>query len=184
VPDDAPTDHELIDAINQGDEHAFALLYERYREWTLRLAWRFTGRRDLALDVVQEAFVYIVRKAPDLYLTGRFTTLLYPAVKHLSIRARQKAARLAGNDEVLARLPAADQTSPDDGLALDDLRQLLGGLSPDHREVVLMRFVDGLTLAEIAEAIDIPVGTVKSRLHHAIRTLRDDPKVAKFFGKA
>ena len=50
-----------------------------------------------------------------------------------------------------------------------------------QREVLLMRFVDGLTLAEIAEALAIPLGTVKSRLHNALRALRDDPRVREYF---
>ena len=121
--------------------------------------------------------MYLVRKTPNLELTARLTTLLYPTVKHLAFRARQKAERFDGDDDVLARLPAPRREE----WAVDDLRDLLGGLSDGHREVVLMRFVDGMTLAEIAAALAIPAGTVKSRLHHAIRALRDDPSVAAYF---
>ena len=55
------------------------------------------------------------------------------------------------------------------------------GLPETHREVVLMRFVDGLSLDEIATALDIPLGTVKSRLHNALNALRADPRVRKYF---
>ena len=58
---------------------------------------------------------------------------------------------------------------------------LLAGLSDDHREILLLRFVDGFTLDEIATALQIPIGTAKSRLHHAIAQLREDPRARKYF---
>jgi RNA polymerase sigma-70 factor (ECF subfamily) len=57
----------------------------------------------------------------------------------------------------------------------------MAALSGLHREVVLMRFVDDMSLQEIAEALDVPLGTVKSRLHHAIEALRNDPRAQEFF---
>jgi RNA polymerase sigma-70 factor (ECF subfamily) len=63
-----------------------------------------------------------------------------------------------------------------------ELAAALAGLSPPQREVVLMRFVDDLELAEIAAALDVPLGTVKSRLHHALARLRDDPGTRDAFG--
>jgi RNA polymerase sigma-70 factor (ECF subfamily) len=62
-----------------------------------------------------------------------------------------------------------------------DLAAVVSGLPETHREVVLMRFVDGLTLEEIGQALDIPLGTVKSRLHNALAALRKDPRVLRFF---
>jgi len=65
----------------------------------------------------------------------------------------------------------------------DDLTTVLSGLSQDHREVLLLRFVDGLSLEEISSAMDIPVGTVKSRLHNALKLLREDPRTRELFGE-
>jgi RNA polymerase sigma-70 factor (ECF subfamily) len=58
---------------------------------------------------------------------------------------------------------------------------VLAALSEEHREVLLLRFVDGLNLGEIASALEIPLGTVKSRLHNALTTLRKDPRTKTFF---
>jgi len=63
----------------------------------------------------------------------------------------------------------------------EPLAAALAGLSEEHREVLTLRFVDGLSLAEIAEFMEIPLGTVKSRLHHGLSTLRQDPRTKSFF---
>ena len=64
---------------------------------------------------------------------------------------------------------------------MGDLALALDGLPEEQREVLLLRFVDGLSLAEVAEAMDIPLGTVKSRLHNALTALRRDPRTREFF---
>src|SRR5688572_22496750 len=66
---DSQSDLELIAAINSGDEGSFEVLYRRYREWVVRLAYRFTGNEDLALDVLQETFLYFLQKFPGFVLT-------------------------------------------------------------------------------------------------------------------
>ena len=172
--------HRLIEAINAGDRDAFDRLYHRHRDWAYRLAMRFCGDHHLALDVLQETFVYVAGKFPGFKLTSRFTTFLYPVVRHLSIAQRQKASRL--NPQ--AALPeAADESRSATGTSLEDLEQVLEALPKTHREVLILRFVDGLDLAEIAEAMQIPLGTVKSRLHNSLKTLREEDRVKKYFGR-
>lgn len=173
---DPRTDAELVAAVRGGDEGAFAALYHRHRDWVVRLAYRFTADHDDALDVLQETFVYLVRKAPALHLTASMRTFLYPAVKNLSIAVRRKRRRLVlGEDELLQQQPGPQ--TPEQS----ELAAALRGLSELHREVVLMRFVDEMSLDEIATALRLPVGTVKSRLHNALRTLRDDPGARRYF---
>jgi RNA polymerase sigma-70 factor (ECF subfamily) len=72
---------------------------------------------------------------------------------------------------------------PAAGAETEDLRFVLTALPEEQREVLLLRFVDGLSLAEIAEVMDIPLGTVKSRLHNALQTLRQDERTRDFFGR-
>jgi RNA polymerase sigma-70 factor (ECF subfamily) len=171
----SPDDAELVAAINAGSHAAFETLYHRHRDWTVNLAFRFTGDEALALDVMQETFLYLLRKFPGFELRARLHTFLYPAVRNLALAARRKAGRCqAGDagDEILARLPA-----PETGRALDDrLAAVLANLPAPHRETLLLRFVDGLSLEEVSEALEIPLGTVKSRLHNALKTLRADPR--------
>lgn len=171
------SDRELIDAINAGDANAFEQLYLRYRDWVYRLAWRLTDNHADALDVLQETFTYLLKKFPGFELTASMTTFLYPAVKHLALNLRQRKSAGHARDEVLTEIPAPESSQS----SRSELAAALGALSPEQREVVLMRFVDGLPLGEISVALDIPLNTVKSRLYNALRTLRDDPRTRDYF---
>src|SRR6187402_1146577 len=108
---DAPSDQQLIAALNAGDAEAFEPLYRRYRDWVVALAHRFTGDESLALDVMQETFLYLLKKFPGFRLTAQMKTFLYPAVKNLSIAARRKATRVQSTEaeqQHLAQLPATE----------------------------------------------------------------------------
>ena len=176
---DSRSDAQLFAAINRGDEGAFAALYHRHRDWIAGLARRFTGNDADALDVLQETFAYLLRKVPHLKLTARMTTFLYPVVRNLSIAARRKRGRGVGEEEALDLLPAPEGELH--SAAAGELAAVLAGLASGQREVLLMRFVDDFSLDEIAEALRIPVGTVKSRLHNALKTLREDAGTREYF---
>ncbi len=180
MPDDDPRDdHALVDAANAGDMSAFEALYYRHRDWVVRLAWRFTADREDALDVLQETFAYFAKKFPGFRLRAKVTTFLYPVVRHLSINIRRTKQRFV-SDEALAqhaaRPPARDTES-----ARAELAAVLAVLPEKQREVLLLRFVDGMDLKEIAVAMRIPAGTVKSRLHNALNTLRSDERTRRYF---
>jgi len=179
-PSDTRTDLELIAAMNRGDDRAFEVLYFRYRDWVTSLAYRFTGDESLALDVLQETFLYFLKKFPGFKLTAEMKTFLYPAVKNLSIAARRKAERHQSTEGELAVLES-HPAKPTAATNSADLSVVLAALSEEHREVLLLRFADGLNLGEIASALEIPLGTVKSRLHNALTTLRKDPRTKTFF---
>jgi len=176
--DDERSDLELVDAANRGDAGAFEALYRRYRDWVVALAFRFCGHRDDALDVLQETFTYLLRKFPGFRLTAAMKTFLYPAVKNLSIAAARKRRRTILDDQILNDLPAAARPEEASRAELD---HVFRSLSVEHREVVLMRFVDDMSLDAIAAALDVPLGTVKSRLHNALARLREDPRTREYF---
>jgi RNA polymerase sigma-70 factor (ECF subfamily) len=167
--DDPRSDQELVVAINNGDSSAFDGLYYRYRDWVVRLAMRFTNHHDDALDVLQETFAYLARKFPGLTLTSSMTTFLYPAIRNLSIAVRRRRLRSTSEDQDLETIPVPDSAD----IANDDISQALSSLSDAHREILLMRFVDDMALQEIADALELPLGTVKSRLHHALSAARE-----------
>lgn len=174
------SDQELVAAVNGGDWTAFDALYFRHREWVYRLAWRFAGNETDAQDVVQEVFVYLARKCrAGLELRAGLTTLLYPAVKHTALALKRKRSRTGELPEQMD-IPARPETPDPQGVRAG-LEGVLAGLSEGHREVLLMRFVDDLSLEEIGLALEIPVGTVKSRLHHALAGLREDEKLRRYF---
>jgi len=176
------SDLDLIAAINHGDSAAFEKLYFRYRNWVAALAFRFTGDSNAALDVLQDTFLYVLKKFPGFRLTASFKTFLYPAVRNLSITARQKTARYQASPSDAETLEnvAAPATRRESS---HELELLLGRLGEEQREVILLRFVDGLSLKEIADAMDVPLGTVKSRLHNGLESLRQDPRVRSYFEK-
>jgi RNA polymerase sigma-70 factor (ECF subfamily) len=178
---DPRTDLELVRALNSGDADAFDTLYYRHRDWVVRLAQRFTGNGEDALDVLQETFSYLFRKFPGFVLTASMTTFLYPVVKNLSIAARRKRARLAQLPDEAGRLEPEAPATTDYDRQREELSTVLGRLPEGQREALLMRFVDGMSLAEIGEALGVPEGTVKSRLHNAIATLRLDERTARYF---
>lgn len=174
-----PADQKLIFRINAGDDQAFETLYYRHRDWVFRMACRICGCEHLAQDVVQEVFRYFLSKFPGFELRCELRTFLYPAIRNLSLASLRGSRRFVGGESAAAVL---DQLAApaDDSPGNHDLRQIITRLSVDHREILLLRFVDGMTLPEIAALIDIPLGTAKSRLHHALATLRADPKVKNF----
>ena len=161
---DQRTDAELARAWRDGDAAAFNALYDRYHAWVTTLAFRFTRNREDALDVLQDTFAYLHRKRREFELRSQMKTFLYPVVKHLAVSRARLARRHPPLDPNLG--PAAPASSTDETAAL------LQGLSDVQQEVVLMRFVDGLDLQAIADALEVPLGTVKSRLHSALDLLR------------
>ena len=173
------SDEELIEAANKGSPDAFEALYYRYRDWVYRLAWRFTGSRQDALDVLQETFIYLLSKFPGFELTASMTSFLYPAVRHLSLAIRSKNRRFTSDEEILSEIaaPALKDTQS----SRKELAAVLTILPDEQREVLLMRFVDAMSLQEIAKALNIPTGTVKSRLHHALKRLRHDRRTQDYF---
>jgi len=184
VTDDPRLDRDLVRAARDGDADAFEILYRRYRDWVAELAFRFTRDRDLAGDVCAETFLYLLRALPRLELRVQMKTFLYPVVRNVSITLQSRSRRTPGQEVVEGRA-APD---PAEGHAGDESRRALAAavdaLAPGQREVLLLRFVDDLSLAEIAEAMEIPVGTVKSRLHGALRALREDERARSYFEEA
>lgn len=177
------TDLELIGAMNRGDSAAFETLYHRYRDWVIGLARRFTGDPDSALDVMQETFLYLLRKFPGFQLTANFKTFLYPAVRNLSIAARQKTQRAQSTESELFEIGRTAASPGTETASVEDLNSVVSLLPEEQRETLLLRFVEGLNLAEIAHATEVPVGTVKSRLHNALKTLREDERTKEFFAR-
>lgn len=164
---DGDPDALLIEAIRRGDRSAFEKLYDRHAGWVLALAMRFLCDRDDALDVLSDTFEYLANRVGTLTLTTSLRGFLYPAVRHRAIdKVRSRRAHVDVDELALVEANTAPEWMK------PDLRRALAALPGAQREAVLMRFGDGLSLKEIAEALAVPEGTVKSRLHHALLSLR------------
>ena len=162
-------DLQLIAAANRGDQQAMTELYQRHRSFVVNLAWRYLEDRDEAEDVMQECFAYLFSKFPGFVLTCELRTFLFPVVRNKSI-SRLRRRKPSGGEEGLEHLAAGEAV--DEHSQRQRVSEIVSSLSDEHREVILLRFVDGLSLEEIARQLTVPKGTVKSRLHNALSKLR------------
>jgi RNA polymerase sigma-70 factor (ECF subfamily) len=177
------SDQQLVEAANRGDAQAFEMLYERYRDWVHALALRFTRDHALAQDVTQDTFIYLLRKFPGFQLSAQLKTFLYPVVRHnvwAHARSRDVQAATRPLAEHLEEIPAS-AGGPPSSEQLRELHRAVEQLDHGQREVIILRFVEDLSLQDIALAMEIPLGTVKSRLHHALSSLRENEKLRNFF---
>lgn len=173
------SDHKLIESINKGNLDAFETLYYRYRDWVYNLAWRFTGNREQALDVLQETFIYLLKKFPGFELTARMTTFLYPVVKHISLTVHAKELRQVSGEEILDEMPAPMPKEVADSRS--ELAVVISVLPNVQREVLLMRYVDDMSIKDISASLEVPIGTVKSRIYNALQILRQDRRTKDYF---
>jgi len=170
---DPRSDAELVAAYARGDVRAFESLYHRHKRAVFRFARRFTGDDALADDVVQETFRAVVDRAANLRVHDSLTGWLYVVAKRAALKAHDRAARHQGDPHDIARAADATRHGAIDETA-GDVERRVASLPESQREVVLLRFVDDWSLEAIATALELPLGTVKSRLHNALRALREE----------
>jgi RNA polymerase sigma-70 factor (ECF subfamily) len=162
-----PDERSLVEAANRGEARAYEELYRRHGGWVVTLARRLTGNQDDALDVLQETFAHLWTRFPGFRLTSTLRAYLYPVVKHASVDVLRRRRRDVGLG--VAALATRAAAGPTGTLGF---MELLEKLPAGQREVLLLRFAYDFRLAEIADALDVPLGTVKSRLHNALADLR------------
>jgi RNA polymerase sigma-70 factor (ECF subfamily) len=174
-------DRELHRRLSRGDVDAFDELYRRYAPSALGLAFRITGQRALAQDVIQDAFLALWR-APEAYdpSRGPFRAFFLSLVHHRAVDVVRREDRLRKRTDRAANLEAAavEDVSEEVAERADleirrrEVRAALAELPPDQRRVLEMAYFDGKTQARIAEELAIPLGTVKTRTLAALRRLR------------
>jgi RNA polymerase sigma-70 factor (ECF subfamily) len=182
----AEDDAALIERCRTGDLAAFEPLVEKYRQRVWRLAYNVLRDREEAWDVAQEAFIRAYQALPAFRGQSAFYTWLFRIVMNVaSDRARSRAARgrAFGTervpeedwDRVMVDQPAGQQ-APDEAAATTQDREritrALATLSEQHRDIIMLSDIEGLSYKEIADVLEIPMGTVMSRLHNARRRLR------------
>lgn len=166
--------HILVLRCQTGDERAFAQLLDWFGDRTLGYLEKLVGAD--AEDVQQETWLAVYRSIRSLHDPRAFRTWLFRTTRHHAIdflRRRKREQRLL---ELVALEPSdegSDQAEAEPAVTVDKaaLHAAMEGLSPAHREVLLLRFRDGLSYAEIALVVGCPIGTVRTRLHHAKRRL-------------
>jgi RNA polymerase sigma-70 factor (ECF subfamily) len=163
----------LVLRCQTGDEAAFAQLVERYGPRLLYYLQKVFSRKDGAEDVLQDVWLTVFRKVRDLTDPGAFTTWLYRIAQrraHRVLRKRQLSCRPMEEAEQVADLSAeAPEFSAEEGQLI---HAALDELTLEHREVLVLRFLEAMTYEDIAAVTGCQIGTVKSRLWHAKRALR------------
>ncbi len=171
-------EHELIKACRAGKIDAFGILVARYQDRLYPTALRLTGRPEDAADLLQDAFLRSFEKLNTFHGESSFYTWVYRITVNLALSQRRKK-HVAGRQAGELGDPADEPTRSDPSRPLEDserdaLVQLaLNALAPEHRAVVVMKEFDGLRYEEIATILNLPIGTVRSRLHRARSELRE-----------
>ncbi|MGH2540294.1 MAG: sigma-70 family RNA polymerase sigma factor [Actinomycetota bacterium] len=174
-------DLELHRRLTDGDRLAFDELYRRYSSSAYGLAYRITGQQLLAQDVVHDAFMALWR-APEAFdpARGAFRTFFLSLVHHRAVDTVRREERIRARQQRAANLEPPAVEDPAEGVVdaaevADrrlEVRAVLETLPPEQRQVLEMAYFDGSTQVQIAERLQIPLGTVKTRTLAAMRKLR------------
>lgn len=189
-------DAELVAQCRRGENAAFEQLVRRYQDRVFNTCWRICGNRSEAEDLTQEAFVKALLAIDRFDGRSGFFTWIFRIATNLAISERRKSGRRAtrslnvpsrdGDAESTGDHVPSDGPGPDEQVCDSERHGLalaaLASLDEEQRAIVILRDMESFGYDEIAEILDIPTGTVKSRLHRARLALRD--KLAPILGTA
>src|SRR5712671_2929110 len=194
VPKEAGDDRALVRAAQRGDEQAFRKLVERYQRRVVQLALGMTKDPDEAMDIAQETFVKVHRYLPSFKGDSSFYTWTYRIAMNLCLDAQRRKGRMERVDlvegdeaEIEAAMdpPSSALSGPQRQTLNAELRgkieEALAGLSENHRAILLLRELEGLSYEELAKVLGIRKGTVMSRLFHA--RLKMQNKLREYLGE-
>ena len=170
-------DAELVSRIREGDSEAFAVLYDRYKKRLFRTALAITDDQGGAEEILQDCFLKAYHSLSRIDCSAPLGPWLHRIAVNLSYNwVMKRRPWFVSVEEMIDRLVAAPQLSPEHAYERKELHRRLheaiDSLNIHHRLVVILFYLQGFSLTEIAYILECPVGTVKSRLHHARRALR------------
>ena len=172
---DPRSDAALVRVCNEGGEdakrQAMSILWRRHHDYVLRVALRYASDEATAEDAVQDVFEYLLRRSapdgPGIKAGAKLTTLLYVVAEHAAFAASRRMHRCESCGVDPDDLPAPEPPDP------DGFEALIAGLPPPQREAMRLRFGEDCPYREIAARQDVVLGTVKSRINHAMNRLRE-----------
>jgi RNA polymerase sigma-70 factor (ECF subfamily) len=162
----------LVELAREGDDVAFSELVDLEGDQCYAIAYRILRDVERAQDAVQQAFLLAWRDLPRLRDAERFGPWLHRLLVNACYEEVRRHRRWSTR---IRHLPVDEPGGPDPILSIDNrdaLDRAFGRLTPEHRAVFVLHHHTGFPLADIADIVGVPVGTVKSRLHYATRTLR------------
>ncbi len=179
-----PTDDwDLIAQAKLGDMDAFAELVARYQRPVIHFCQRMVGSRQDAEDIAQDSFVRVYRYLDRLEPAAKFSTLLFGIARNLALNFIRDSGRRGRtvthsltNDDQREQLIEDEHLRPDRAVRLKEIDEMIEAglalLSPKHREVLILRELQGMDYSSIAEVVKCRKGTVKSRIARAREQLR------------
>ncbi len=177
---EAVSDEELARRAQQGDTDAFSLLVQRYQRGIANLAYRLVGHWDTALDLTQEVFVRTYQMLHTFDTRRSFKPWIYRIATNRCydyLRQQGRRESFMREQDLSPRLPARDRAAdPEDRVLQNEIRraveEVIASLPPHYRAVITLRYLEDMSYKEIAEALDMPMGTVKTHIHRARELLR------------
>lgn len=187
VPDTQLSDHALIEATKNGDEAAFAIIVGRYRNPITNYLYRFLNDYEEAVDLAQETFVRVYFAIDRYHTDFAFSTYIYRIATNLAIseirrRKRRTILSLTGLfqadiEDTSEFQPADDRALPDRELIDDEqgrmIARAISTLPPKYRVPVVLRDIEGKSYEEIAQILELGLGTTKSRISRARALLKE-----------
>jgi RNA polymerase sigma-70 factor (ECF subfamily) len=172
-------DEELMELVDGGETRAFEVIFDRHAGAAYSLAYRMCGRRALAEDIVQEAFLSMWRSGAGYdRARGSVRSWVLSVVHNRAVDALRRAGAKAGRDVsdegIAERLPAREATEAEVERRdeAQRVRRALDELPPDQRQVIELAYFGGLTHHQIAEMLELPPGTVKGRMRLGLTKMR------------
>ena len=166
-------DRTLMRAVARGDQRAFTEVMQQHEDMVFAVCMRLMGDRDRALDATQDTFVTVLRKADRFRGDSALSTWLYRVATNTCFDLQRKAKRRA--TEALGDHHDPDDRAAEDPLTAAELRpdiaSALQSIPDEFRAAVVLADAHGLALADVAEILEVPVGTVKSRVYRGRRLL-------------
>ncbi len=176
---DSADDSQLVQATLAGDRDAFGHLVHRYQDRVFNTMTRVLGNQADARDITQDAFVQAFVKLESFRGDAKFYTWLYRIAMNLALshrRRRRPTESLDATKDNVGEEPVAEQPSAAQQLVeqerAEQLQQALLRLSDEHRQILVLRELEGCDYESISEILELPVGTVRSRLFRARTQLK------------
>jgi RNA polymerase sigma-70 factor (ECF subfamily) len=171
---DAGRERDLVERCRRGDEGAFQELVDEHKTFVYALIARAIPDRSRAEDAAQDVFLRVYRGLPYFRGESRLSTWIYRIVANVCAQeqARRSAPVSLDDDRKRPVLPAAADRQFTDLELRERLEKAIARLPPNYRLLIAAHYLDGVQYEDLAEALDLPLGTVKTHLHRAKRQLR------------
>jgi len=179
------TERDLIESCQRGERESFRALFEAYKDRIYSIALRYTGDQAAAMDIAQETFLKLFSRIQGFRGAGSFESWLYQLVVHSCLDQKRRERRLLPLVEGLFDRLRFSGESALHKLLRQELSDRVGSvvaqLPPEQKIVIVLRYMQGLSYEEIAEALGCSLGTVASRLNRAHKVL--ERRLAPLVGK-